>query len=167
MIIPLDITGGRRNKVIKTELFNYTRVEYIFSHSTGGYHSIRKLIDTPIFTNIDWSVEYNGKNREMYNTVGEFFVMICVKKVFESFTRQEMNGWINILCILMKRGFLSREIINRVQRYISQKRMPIFLRCVIRILIDKCLCFLKKEIKSAVSDNYYVGVDGIISSYVI
>jgi hypothetical protein len=103
----------------------------------------------------------------MYSNVGEYFVMMSVKKIFESFTRKEMNGWIKILCTLMERGFLSQEIIIRVESYISQKRMPMMLRCTVRILINKSLIFLKKEIKNSVSVEYYTGVDDLISSYVL
>lgn len=163
---PNEILQMRRNKIFKTELFDYTRIEYLIMRCNDSI-CIRKLINTSPFKAIDWSVEYTGKNREMYATVGEFFVMVCAKKVFESFTRKEMNGWIKVLCTLMERGFLSREIIGRVEAYISQKRMPCVLRCVVRVLMNKALLFFQKEIKSAVSVEYYTGVDNMIASYVL
>lgn len=162
-----EILQMRRNKIFKTELFDYTRIEYHFIHCREGPTYIRKLINAPPFKAIDWSVEYTGKNREMYATVGEYFVMMSVKKIFESFTRKEMNGWIKVLCTLMERGFLSHEIILRVENYISQKRIPKMMRCIVRILMNKALLFLQNEIKSVVSSKYYVGVDDMISSYVL
>ncbi|MDD4930723.1 MAG: hypothetical protein PHG66_01035 [Candidatus Colwellbacteria bacterium] len=167
MTTPNDILRMRRNKIVKTTLFDYTRMEYFFIHCRDGPVYIRKLINAPPFKKIDWSIEYTGKNREMYTTVGEYFVMMSVKKIFESFTRKEMNGWIKVLCILMERGFLSREIITRVESYISQKRMPHMLRCVVRILMNKALLFVKSLIKHSVSAEYYTGVDDLISSYVL
>jgi len=164
--IPQQIIQMRKSKTVNTELFIYTRIEYRFAR-TLDHEGIRKLIGTQSFKNIDWSVHYTGKNREMYDTIGEFFVMVCVKKIFESFTKKDICGWINILCILMKRGYLSHEIIKRVETYISQKRMPRMLRCMIRILTKKYLGVLRKEIKSVISTEYYRGIDGLISTYVL
>lgn len=170
----------RRRRIVETEIFDYTRLEYSFMRS-NNVDSTRKIIDSSSFKDIDWSVQYKGKNREMYETVGEFFIMVCVKKIFESSytpkkyygtsfnaqSRKEMCGWVNVLCLLMKRGYLSREIVERVESYISQKRMPLLLRCVVRLLMKKYLSILKTDIKTIVSKEYCKGVDNIISSYVL
>lgn len=156
----------RKNRMVKTELFDYTKTEYAFVRNTDSTY-IRHLIDTKEFRSINSGDEYKGKNREYHSTVGEFFILSCVKKIFNSFSRVELIGWINIFSELMNRGYLSREIMNRVVVYISQKRMPVMMRCIVRIIMNKYFLILKRSIQAEISTKYYIGVDSMIASYVL
>ena len=154
-----------RNNIIRTELFDFTRTEYIFK--TGSFTSVQRLMNSPDFKDIIFDTEYKGKNGEMYKNIGEFLTMTCVIKIFNSYTKIEYINWINVLCLLFKRGCINEEIISRINSYISQKRMPRMLRCIIRIIMNKYLSIWKEEMKSLIGDVFYTGLDSLITSYVL
>jgi len=97
---PEEILRSRRRtefKMFKTLLFDYTAFEYRFVRETD-YLYIKKLVSAPRFlSEVDPAIEYQGKNKEMYKTVGEFYTMSCVKRIFDCRDRATMNGWIDIL----------------------------------------------------------------------
>lgn len=155
----------RLGNIIHTDLFDFSRTEYIFK--IGTFSTVQTLMNSSSFKDIVFDTKYNGKNREMYKTTGEFLTMTCVVKIFNAFSRTEMNNWINVLCNLFKRGCISQEIIIRVENYISQKRMPRLLRCIIRIIMNKYFLGLKEEIKTLVYNVFYTGLDSLITSYVL
>lgn len=165
---PEEILNIRRNHkkndfVFRTETFDFSKLENSFRKDTRDLYQI---MNSSKFKEIVPGTEYKGKNREMYETVGEYYIMTCVSRIFNSFDRKTQFRWINILCTLFRRGFLTRDIIIRIERYISQKRMPVGLRCIIRLIIIRYSGIVTDDITSAVGEKFHNGVDKVIVEYV-
>ena len=158
-------TRKRRRSIVKTEMFDFSGTEFSFRRCKTGIVA-EKLLKYR-FSNIDPNTEYRGKNREMYQTVGEFFIMSSIANIFDCYTRGSLSRWLSILGVLLSRGFLTTDNISRVEKYISQKRIPVMLRCVIRIMINKYKRLLKSNIQSISSLYFHPGVDCMIAEYTI
>jgi len=164
---PLTILRNKMNLVRNTELFEFSPIEYMFSHGNRSSIQIMRLILSKKFEMIDLEKEYSIiKNKKMYKTPGEFFLLISLKKIFDCYTREEMTGWVNIFIYLSERIVLTPRINSRIKEYISQERMPRLLRCVVLIILERTLFRYKNKIMSILT-NFPPGVDNLITLYAI
>jgi len=153
--------------ITKTELFDFSPIEYTFSHGNRRSSQIMKLILSDKFEKIELEKEYSiVKNKKMYKTPGEFFLLISVKKIFDCYTREELMGWINIFISLSERIVLTPRIKSRISDYISQKRMPRLLRCVISIILQRTVFRYKNRLMSILT-KFPLGVDNLITLYAV
>ena len=149
---------------IKTELFDYSNTEWSFMKENNP-QMLYKILCRNTFNNFDYHKKYNSKNGEMYKTTGEYYLMVCVVKIFNCYNRKDLHYLINIFCRLIRRGCISLDIMDRINKYISQNRLPKFKKIVIKVMMNNYFLKWKKKTGKVIGKFFYPGVDNMILNY--